>query len=83
MTKRCAFLIFSKSIASLLSPIYPKSMAYLVHFLVFLHEFLEVGPRIADLLLASVEDDLGKGRQVPPFDCSSIIFQIYYSNKIS
>lgn len=36
----------------------PSSMLYLVHFLVFLHEFLEVGPGIADLLLAGVEDYL-------------------------
>lgn len=68
--------------ASLLSPIYPNHMGYLVHLLVFLHKFLEVGTRVAQLLLAGVEDYLTNNSGYHLLTAHQIIFQIYYLNKI-
>ena len=57
--KRLAFLIFSYSIDSLLSPIYIQGKAYLIGFLVFFGEFFKVGAGVSIFLLRGVEDDLG------------------------
>ena len=64
-TKRWAFLILSKSMESLLSPIWVRR-EYLVGLLVFFDELFEVGAGVADLLLAGVEDDL-RGARVTTF----------------
>lgn len=58
----------------------PSMYGYLVHFLVFLHKFLEVGARVADLLLTSVEDYLNKGEMYHLLTAHQFIFQIYYLN---
>ena len=68
MTKRLAFLIFSKSMTSLLSPICLRGglpgcfIFYLVHAFVLGDEFLEVGGEVAALLLARVEYHLNTPR---------------------
>ena len=53
-----AFLIFSNSMGSLFKPIWNSVDIYLVLLFIFLCEILQVGARVTDFLLWSIEDNL-------------------------
>jgi len=69
-------LIFSKSMESLLSPICLRCLVYFVGLFVFFDEFFEVRARVANLLLASIEDDLPEDIHTTFWD--AMMFEFYF-----